>query len=68
MGKRRRLVQRTEIVRDDDHTALEFLDGGGKSVNGRHIQMVGGLVEQEYMRVLHRQLREDNTIRRSSPN
>jgi hypothetical protein len=26
-------TRRTEIMRDDNHTALKFLDGGGKSIN-----------------------------------
>jgi len=63
----RRLARRTEIVRDDDHTTLKFLDGGGESVDGHHIQVVRGFIEQEYMRVLHCQLREDNTVCTSSP-
>ena len=49
---------RTEIVRDDDNTTLVLLDGAGKRVDERHVQVVRRLVEQQDVRVLHRELRE----------
>lgn len=41
MNKERR---RTEVVRNNNHTALEFLDRGGKRVDRGHIQVVRGFI------------------------
>ena len=53
---------RTEVVRDDDDTALVLLDRLRQRVNRRHVQMVRRLIEQEDVRVLHRELREHDPI------
>ena len=49
-------------MRDDDDTTLVLLDRLRERIDGRHIQMVRRLVEQEDMGVLHRELRKHDTV------
>lgn len=53
---------RTEVVRDDDNTSDEALDGGSESVDRLHVKMVGRLIEEDDRGVLHRELGEDDSI------
>lgn len=49
-------------MRHNNNPTLKFLDRLRKRINTRHIQMVRRLVQQKDMRVLHRQLRKDDTV------
>lgn len=40
---------------DQHHTTLEVIDGVCQGVDGLDIQVVGGLVQEEHVRVLPRQ-------------
>lgn len=65
MKLRRRTKQNalTEVVRDDDDTALVLFNRARERVNRRHVQVVRRLVQQQDVWVLHRQLREHDPTR-----
>ena len=52
------LVDKPEVVGDEDEAALEAVDGVGEGVDGLHVEVVGGLVEEQHVRRLPRQPRE----------
>ena len=45
-------------MRDEDEPSLEVVDGVGEGVDGLHVEVVGGLVEEQHVRRLPRQPRE----------
>ena len=45
-------------MRDEDEPPLEVVDGVGEGVDGLHVEVVGGLVEEQHVRRLPRQPRE----------
>ena len=51
----RHLVNEPEVVADEDHAAVKVVDGVGEGVDGLHVEMVGGLVQQQHVRHLPRQ-------------
>lgn len=54
--------KRTEIVGDNDDTARELFDGRGQRVDGSHIQVIGRLIQQNDVRVLHGQDGENDSV------
>ena len=40
----RYLRDEAEVVRDDDHAALEVLDSPGESINRCHVQVISGFI------------------------
>ena len=42
----------------EQHAALEVVDGLGKCVDGLHVEVVGGFVQQQHVGTLVRQPRE----------
>lgn len=54
-------MQRTEIVRHDHNTSLVFFDRTSQSINGSHVQVVSGLIEQEDVWMFHGELSKDST-------
>ena len=60
-GRSREGVKLTEVVRDDDDTALVLLDRACERIDGGHVQVVRRLVQEEDVRVLHRELREHDS-------
>jgi hypothetical protein len=51
-------------MRDNHDTTLEFLDCSCESIDGVHIEVVCWFVKKQDVRVLHRQLGENNTIKK----
>ena len=49
-------------MRYDHHASLELLDSHRQSVDRGHVQVVRRLIEQQDVRVLHRELCEDDAI------
>ena len=60
-GRSREGVKLTEVVRDDDDTALVLLDRACERIDGGHVQVVRRLVQEEDVWVLHRELREHDS-------
>lgn len=59
------LRDQSEIVRDNDDTSRELLDGPGEGIDRFHIEVVRRLVEKDDRRVLHRELGEDDSVSES---
>lgn len=55
------LVEKSEIVRNDDDTAGEGVDGVGERVNGGDIETVGRLVEQKHVGSLDGEKSKDDS-------
>lgn len=55
------LVEKSEIVRHDDDTTGEGVDGIGERVNGRNIETVGRLVQQDHVGRLDGQQSKDDS-------
>jgi len=55
------LVEQSEVVGDDYDTTAESVDGVRQTVNGRDIETVGRLVEQQHVGALDSQQRKDDT-------
>lgn len=47
------LVNESEVMGDKHEASLEALDGISQGVNGFNVQMVGGLIQQQQVGVLH---------------
>ena len=56
----RHLVNEPEVVADEDHAAVKVVDGVGEGVDGLHVEMVGGFVQEEKMRNLVSDLSKHN--------
>lgn len=41
-----------EVVADEHHAPLELVDGLGQRVDGLDVQVIGGLVQEQHVRVL----------------
>lgn len=54
------LSYESEVVADQNHPSLKFVDGAGESVDGLHVQMVGWLVQQEEVWPAERQPGKDD--------
>ena len=54
------LVNQSKIVADENNSSVEAVDGVGESVDGLHVEMVGGFVEEEEMRNLVSDLSKHN--------
>ena len=52
------LVYEPEVVGHEDESALKVVDGVGQGVDGLHVEVVGGLVEEQHVRRLPGQPRE----------
>lgn len=52
----------TEVVRHNHDASLVVFNRQRQSVDRGHVQMVRRLIEQQDVRVLHRELCEDNAI------
>mmetsp|Transcript_19691 Transcript_19691/g.58405 ORF Transcript_19691/g.58405 Transcript_19691/m.58405 type:complete len:447 (-) Transcript_19691:1023-2363(-) len=52
--------QQLRVVRDDDDAALKLLDRVAQRVDRLHVKVVGGLVEQQDVRALQADAREDD--------
>jgi hypothetical protein len=50
-----------EVVRDDNDTTGEFVDGVSERVNGGNIETVGRLVEQEHVGTVDGEESEDDS-------
>ena len=48
------LVYQSEVVTDQDHSTLVPIDGLSQGIDGLHVQVVGGLVQQQHVRNLKR--------------
>ena len=59
---RRQLLQKVAIVRNEDNRARELLQRRQKHILGPHIEMVGGLVQQEKVAGAHQHLCERISI------
>lgn len=46
------LLDESEVVADQHHTALKLIDGIGQGIDGLDVQVVGGLVQEEHVGVL----------------
>jgi len=55
------LVEKTEVVRHDDDTTSEGVDGVGQRVDSGNIKTVGGLVQQNHVGGLNGEQGEDDT-------
>ena len=55
------LVNQSKIVADENNSSVEAVDGVGESVDGLHVEMVGGFVEEEEMWNLVRDLSKHNS-------
>ena len=55
------LVNQSKIVADENNSSVEAVDGIGESVDGLHVEMVGGFVEEEEMRNLVSDLSKHNS-------
>ena len=55
------LVNQSKIVADENDSSVKAVDGGGESVDGLHVEMVGGFVEEEEMGNLVRDVGEHNS-------
>lgn len=44
------LADQTEVVTDENETAVKAVDGTGKGINGLKVEVVCGLVKQQQMR------------------
>ena len=40
------LSYESKVVADKNHSSIEFVDGAGESVDGLHVEMVGGFVQE----------------------
>mmetsp|Transcript_28143 Transcript_28143/g.48826 ORF Transcript_28143/g.48826 Transcript_28143/m.48826 type:complete len:633 (-) Transcript_28143:351-2249(-) len=56
----RHLRDQAHVVRDQHQAALELGDGPGQRVDGLHVQVVGGLIQQQQVRGLLGHLGEDH--------
>jgi hypothetical protein len=54
------VLQQAAVVRDEDDTSLKLVDRLDEGVDRLDVEVVGGLVEEEHMRLLRRQAREDH--------
>ena len=54
------LVNQSKIVADENDSSVKAVDGVGESVDGLHVEMVGGFVEEEEMGNLVRDVGEHN--------
>lgn len=52
-GCRTYLINESEVMGNQDKASLEALDGLSQRINGLYVQMVGGLVQQQQVGVLH---------------
>ena len=52
------LIDEPEVVRHEDHPALELVDGVCEGVDGLHVEVVGRFVEEEEVGRLPRQIRK----------
>ena len=50
-----------EVVRYDNNTTVELVDGVGERVDGGDIETVGRLVKQKHVRLLDSEQSEDDT-------
>ena len=41
------LADEPKVVADKHHASLKRVDGKGQSVNGLHVQVIGGLIQEE---------------------
>lgn len=55
------LTDKSEVVADKDHAALELSDSVSESVYRLHVQVVGGLVQQQQVRGLPGQVGKHDT-------
>lgn len=54
------LVDKSEVVADKHHTAVEVVNGVSEGVYGLHVQVIGRFVHQQQVRCLPRQPGEYN--------
>mmetsp|Transcript_1522 Transcript_1522/g.4043 ORF Transcript_1522/g.4043 Transcript_1522/m.4043 type:complete len:233 (+) Transcript_1522:383-1081(+) len=54
----RNLAKQPEIMAHQNHAAFKVVDGLGKRIDHLHIAMVGGLVQQQNVRLLQRNVRK----------
>ena len=54
------LIDKSEVVRNEDESALEVVDGVAEGVDGLHVQVIGRFVQEQHVRRLPRQPREHN--------
>lgn len=40
------LHDKSEIVANQDHSSIEFIDGFSQSIDGLNVQMIGGFIEK----------------------
>ena len=55
-------IQKGPVVRDGDHAALEIQEQVLQPSDGVHIQMVGGLIQQQYIGLGDQGLRQSHTL------
>ena len=55
------LVNQSKIVADKNNASVKAVDGVSESVDGLHVEMVGGFVEEEEMGNLVRDVGEHNS-------
>ena len=55
------LVNQSKIVADKNNSSVKAVDGVGEGVDGLHVEMVGGFVEEEEMRNLVSDLSKHNS-------
>ena len=44
------LTNESEVMAHKHHSPIKLIDGIGQSINGLHVKVVGGLVQQEKVR------------------
>ena len=51
-GRESHLLDESEVMADQHHTALKVIDGICQGIDGLNVQVVGGLVQEEHVGVL----------------
>lgn len=51
-GRKSHLLDESEVMADQHHTALKVIDGICQGIDGLNVQVVGGLVQEEHVGVL----------------
>ena len=55
------LINQSEVVRYENHAAIEIIDGVSEGIDCFHVQVIGRLIEQQQMRHLPSQPGKHNS-------
>ena len=56
------VVEKTPVVRDEQHTAVEIIEQPFQPFDGSEVEMVGRFVQDQYIRLGHQRLRQRHAL------